>query len=395
MAKDIHPYSVLPFAVRQWALKHIKLVKSSAYDLAVELCDDGYRLHYNPDFVNALGRGDEKALYYAILHELLHVLRGDCLITLRDKNIDHEVWNYSADVNINMQLPYSLLDTYCKMFWGDESDGILTYEKMRVDFAEVEWPDDAVPSTRFIYDHIKPIWDKRGKRKSLNNDVVRYSGSNPRQAEKAHAGAVLDAAQAFKDTDLQDMASIRVKRGLSGTFSRRSVPALVTEIPDLLRWARNSAGGIQAKKRTWRRESHACPDLPGVGYVRRYKVAIAIDCSGSLANLYEKLIGVARWAAKDLDLEVILWASEAKHVRMHELLTPPDVGAWTYVKPALELARSLLPDALIVLTDGGFTDQPDVADLPSCPIIWGLCGYTCEDKIPKRPRDRIKKVAID
>ena len=88
--------SLLPDSIRSWALENIHFTTESG-ETYVELMDYGYRINLGDNF-DVFSPGQKKI---ALLHELAHVLRGDCLLQADDSDL----LNISADATINGTMP--------------------------------------------------------------------------------------------------------------------------------------------------------------------------------------------------------------------------------------------------------------------------------------------------
>lgn len=381
--------------IAAWAAKHVRIVEDDVCPTAcLELTPRGYVL--------TLGKlwhelaGNPAARTDLLMHELGHLLRGDCLA----RPDDPHAWNVACDAVINALGRFDALEAV--------SPGIRWAQ-----VAQTVGGDPAVlPTARWIYDRLVQRssgssrkdgadgqdedarrtdgsrsggGDGDGRQGSdhgsapggLGDDVRGYSGDRD-ACEAAHAAAVLDAPR-HAALDQWGRGTIQAAPPRPLPPRKPAHPAALA-LRKAMRYVRGVRGRARQRRRTWLREGRH-PWMPGRARVASARVAICVDVSASMRHIVEECLGAARWLAQTADARVMVWADSAQWV--HGASVPP-VGYGTQPDKMFALLAQWHPDTVVVLTDGLWPPAQRPASLERTPIVW-VCAN--RDYIPIGARD--------
>jgi hypothetical protein len=144
------------------------------------------------------------------------------------------------------------------------------------------------------------------------------------------------------------------------------------------------------RTRTWARPGRLSW-LRGSGRRPTLDLVVILDVSGSMAEHLGHLFGLASWC--DRSGYRARWILFSDGVVYDDERTPRELpagaGGGTCILPALRAASDDHADAVIIYTDGEWSDAPSADDLPRAPIIWVLPPYGRQQTIPLRPGDRV------
>src|SRR5579884_3968135 len=145
-----------------------------------------------------------------------------------------------------------------------------------------------------------------------------------------------------------------------------------------------------ARTRTWARPGRLSW-LRGSGRRSTMDLTVVLDVSGSMAEHLGHVLGLSRWCERHgYAARWILFSSgvvyDAERVPRQ---LPAGAGGGTEIVPALRAAAAGHADAVIIYTDGEWSDSPSADDLPRAPIIWVLPPRGRREALPLRPGDRV------
>jgi hypothetical protein len=372
--------------------------------IGVKLTDKGYKVVINVQEWALTPRELRRA---ALLHELAHVVRGDCLRVKVEEATGPEamLYNIAADAVINRTLP-----SLCKAPFGVvdpqrvaaaaglSADGMtanLAYAALKNRIGEVSEPNvqDLIQRVCFPADpaamaarqphpvdalsdlfplpvHLRTWVAQRvewtASNESLHRDVKGYEGE-PGDAAVAHAKETRELKDAAKKDNAEDALPQAPRRGAGKGAGSAWTPtqARTVALCDKVREFVHTAGdAVRRRNRSYRRQGRwmLYPSRP---YSLAHTFALYLDLSGSMYQHWEVLAGVARWAKSEggkvftFDTEVVEW-QEGK---------PFQAGGGTLWQPIVESAKREGLGAIIVVTDGEFFDR--VED-PGIPVLWLL-----------------------
>jgi predicted metal-dependent peptidase len=382
-------YNLFPVELSNWMKKYINIQwNNDLPSAAVKLsANKGYTIELNKEFVEKLSDNCKKKV---ILHEISHIIRGDCLTIKKcERPLDY---NIASDAHINTQIgDLTELEE-------EANTKVVTYERIR----EENWPE-WMPSTKVIYN----LLDKKRKRQSsketessseeggdgnncgngkkfvLSNDVKGTEGDFEGCIDK-HTEAVATAPKA-----LGAGINIRFDHKVYEVRPKQE-PKILTALKKLLRYVVPKYGTTRVKVKTWTRENRSNDLFRGCMRKRKVKVCLAVDVSGSMREYIPNILGIAADMKHKLDTEIIVWADYAQKIRSVD--DKWDVGRGTDVNPAIELINKISPDISVIVTDGDF--YRDIEKIPKTPVLWVLYGdFTYSHKLVKKTVDQIIKIS--
>ena len=374
--------------------------------IGVKLTDKGYRVVINAQEWALTPPELRRA---ALLHELAHVVRGDCLRTKADVASAPEalLYNVAADAVINRALPslcnapFGVVDPQRVATEANLSaDGMtasLAYSAIKSKMAELNeasvqdliqrvcFPPDSdamaarQPHPTDTLSDLFPLpvhlrtwvaqrveWTVEVARGGMSRDVRGYEGK-PGDAAVAHAKETRELKDAAKKDNVEDALPRQPRRSAGNVKGSTWTPtqARTVALCDRVRQFVLTAGeAVRRRSRSYRRQGRwmLYPSRP---YSLAHTFAIFIDLSGSMFQHWEVLAGVARWAKAEggrvftFDTEVVEWQEGQ---RFH-------AGGGTLWRPVIESAKKEQLGAIVVVTDGEFFDK---LEDPGIPVLWIL-----------------------
>lgn len=424
-------YDLFPVEINHWMKKYVNIRwDDSVPTAAVYLSDkDGYNILLNQQFMEKLSDAGKRMV---ILHEVSHIIRGDCLVM---RNVEHPGnWNVASDAHINRQIG-NIEDL-------EQESGMtfVQYERIKKE----NWPEN-IPATKTIYKLLSGEGmdadsqnsqggnqegspeKKDGKENSRQNNSSgkeansqnrgdSSSSSNDQNSKDAGSGGqnnkedyalssdvkgIEGDYQACKEKHAETIltapkqfnAGANIKVGKSQTVVQKCTdPYLILVLKNLLKNVVPRYGSTKVRTRTWARENRSSSYFRGHLRQRRIKVVVALDVSGSMGEYVPSILGIASELKDKLDVTLIVWADSAQIIK--SVNNSWNVGGGTDVNPAIELIDKNMPDVSIVITDGHF--NTGMKKLPKSPVIWALTGkYSTSDMIISRNKDKIVKVKYE
>lgn len=290
-----------------------------------------------------------------LLHEVSHILRGDCLRNF-DKNTNHaQLWCMAADSLINENLNHTCVKGL---------NGILYHEHIRTDKNIGKYMPAWLPTTQFIFDkmleHLPTI------ELSCCGGAKPYEGDRV-EAEKIHIKTVLS----IRESLTSDEGNLLIKKlGFDLNINNGSLQSLVSGYKPAV-WLHTLLSHIQGRSfygkleysRSYARQGRI-EELKGNYRIPKKKIMIALDCSGSCSDFLQEFSELANWMKKKDSVQ--LAAFDVKAWKINTPKNLPNAGGTSF-QPVFKLASNLHADAVIMLTDGMATD---VKPLPKMPVIW-------------------------
>jgi hypothetical protein len=373
--------------------------------IGVKLTDKGYKVVINVQEWALTPRELRRA---ALLHELAHVIRGDCLRTKADVASAPEalLYNVAADAVINRTLPslqsapFGVVDPQrVAGAAGLSADGMtanLAYAALKNRIGEVTEANvqDLIKRVCFPADpaamsarqpqpaeslsdlfplpvHLRTWVAQRvewtADSQSLTRDVKGYEGK-PGDAAVAHAKETRELKDAAKKDNAEDALPRQPQRGSAGkgagsawTPTQTRIVALCDRVREFL----NVHGeAVRRRNRSYRRQGRwmLYPSRP---YSYEHTFALYVDLSGSTLPHWEVFAGVARWAKAE-GARVFTFDDGVREWHPGQKFT---AGGGTLWRPVVESAKREQLGAIVVVTDGDFFDR---LEDPGIPVLWIL-----------------------
>lgn len=316
----------------------------------VVLTDNGYEIRIGKEMSSYTGED----LYTVMAHEFHHIVRGDAL----RKNVNPRVFNLAADYVINETLDPEIIDKF---------EGV-RYSKISEHFPNIQWPT-YMPSSMLIYEKLM----ENGQEENNGFDEAPQNKvEDPEQAEQIHVKTLLQAREQGLEVNL----SLKHMKKVS--------PRPQSKLKKLLQTIKKSSGkgNTFIRHRSYRRPGRI-EGLRGVTRMRRQKLTVVFDRSGSMELHYMIEDAIKRWLEEDFDPEFYEFA-----IGFRKFGTNDEIGMGTDLEATMDYLNHHTPDIVVIITDGYFDDN---YTLPSCPVVWGL---TQNSRTPMlRKIDRTVKIS--
>jgi hypothetical protein len=275
-----------------------------------------------------------------LLHELGHIVRGDCLI-MGSTSIDQRRWNVAADTLINAGLNRNHVEML---------QGILLDQLGIGEFVHI-------PNARVVYDLLEQQ-ESQSSQSPLSGDVRAADASDSR-AREIHDDVVTRVKIAISELSPAERAEIEaiisaLPKVQLRELSRVEVPEVPYYLGDILRRVRRyeSNSGELVRVRSYTRPGRV-EGLRGVTRYPRLRIAVVIDLSGSMTEYYPIVLGIAQYLARKHNITLIGHDTQARIMT----LTQEDIsqfGGGTSWDEAISLLETVKPDITIWFTDGEF-----------------------------------------
>lgn len=338
----------IPAELTGWVNRHIRWVveprNSTAY---ARLTSTGYEIGFNPDFVAATPPAELTGVW---LHEIAHILRGDLLVDLAQRE-DGQLYYQAMEFCINdALLPYHPLPA-----------GVVTAATLEQMAGEP--PPHNSRGARYIYDWLR----SRGTQGQPGEMDFESNPDASTEARKAHVEAVLDAPTGLPDglPEREPLVRAPTSPPRPNTLDISAVAEAAARLAHRAR-----TGGVKIWQRSWARESGVWDTLRGYHKVPRARVIAAMDASGSMTDwipIYWNLVAELRQL---LNVETWVWADTA--AMWEPGAEQPYVGGGTSLTPLLG-ALAHENALIIVFTDGELTDAAEAAAAADgLRLVWAL-----------------------
>lgn len=374
--------------------------------IGVKLTEKGYKVLIN---VQEWALTPRELRRSALLHELAHVIRGDCLRVKAEDATTPEamLYNITADAVINRTLP-----SLCKAPFGvvnpeavareagmdpNVMTAAIAYTVLKNKLGTVDhhkvvgliqgvcFPvDDAAMAARQVQPsedladlfplpvHLRTWVAQRVEwtvaTESMVQDVKGHEGDEG-DCAVAHTADTAELRDAAQKDHMEDALPQQPQRGGGAGGGKGSTwtptQARTVALCDRVReFVRANGHAVRQRNRSYRRQGRwmLYPSRP---YSFTHTFALYLDLSGSMFQYWEILAGVAKWARCEgakvftFDTEVVEW-QEGK---------PFHAGGGTLWQPIVESAKKEGLGALVVVTDGDFFDR---LEDPGLPVLWIL-----------------------
>ena len=352
--------SLLDRETRDWFLRNLTPVENDSPLTGVSLGDNGYTIFLGSD----LDQYDDAQTRIVMLHEIAHVLRGDCLT--HGQGRDHELINVAHDSIINAGFPgfKTLFPSGPPYYW---------------DFAAMydELPSTYIPGWKIIYEVLK----KHSPPVEPFDMAPQNNAKDREKAEQAHAKVVLEAREIPSLKDLG--ASSLVRTCAKGKVAVQPIPAWARLMERIARKVKRNGFGSLVHVRTWNRPGRV-KGLRGAARQPRLTIFLVLDVSGSCQALEPVFRGLAATLKRSYNVQLGVFANSFATISHPDEV--PSVGGGTEIRPVMAALDRLKPDLAIILTDGDFFDE---LTLPSCPVWFVLYGNDPTWKGKLRSKDKI------
>ncbi|MEM4360009.1 MAG: hypothetical protein QXT45_05730 [Candidatus Bilamarchaeaceae archaeon] len=164
-------------------------------------------------------------------------------------------------------------------------------------------------------------------------------------------------------------------------YPKRSTVKNVLERIILMR-CKDCSGPVKESIRSWARENRSSEYLPGRIRRRRARIVVAVDVSGSMADLIGRTTAIAKTLKSEYDIIPVVWADSAE---VYGGKGKYCVGSGTQPENMLKMVEELRADHIVVVTDGEFAPITPKKELP--PITWVTTKWS--KSIETRNKDRI------
>lgn len=311
-------------------------------------------LRYHPDvFIKNSRETGANLLKHEVLHLMLgHLTRGGKW-TL-EKNV-------AADLAVNCMIPgFQTLNMY-----DEKTDSWSKQDLCTVEILGKQIPNILPNQT---YEWYLKLLQQEGKEKSRNGDD--------------HSGWEEGAGSELSDNQVKGLIQEGYERAVrAGSQPSSAVVDLVKRLlaghnpwrRELQRFPQDAE--ITAHEGTWRRRNRRIPlAQPGSKPIRKTKIAVGIDVSGSVDTklrneFYSEVFKIEASGAEVIAVffdstvcAVVPWAEISRFKK-----TPG--GGGTNFAPPIQKAKDLKVDGLIMLTDGM---NQDTISKPRFPVIWAI-----------------------
>jgi len=345
---------------RNWLLRNLKVIETTDDLVGVALTDRGYILALGSQIDSY---NDEQAKI-VLLHEIAHVLRGDCL---GDGDVDPGLANIAKDSIINCGFPD---------FKSHFPSGPPYYWDLAKEYDEL--PSDMIPGWKLIYDVLK----KNSPPMMVSFDAAPQNKTSSRKkAEQIHAKVVLEArkVEALKKLG----AGPLVKGAYQGRVKGQPLPPWARLLNKITRKVRKNGFGSLVHVRTYNRPGRV-EGLRGVARQPRLTIEVILDVSGSCSALEPVFRGLAQTLKRHYNVRLGVFANQFAEIKRAGEV--PEVGGGTEIRPVMEALDKIRPDLAIILTDGDFFDA---LELPTCPVWFVIYGDEPKWATSLRPKDKI------
>lgn len=312
-----------------------------------------------------------------VLHELMHIIRGDCQAMAGLDELKQRLYNIAADCSVNDVLSRTT-PGYEESLNGItiEVDG-KTYPLRMIDYARdvaplIGMPPSPVPTTLFIYQKLLELLENGKGDSSLLPSVQIDIGARSDISEEEKAAMDVETELA-RGMLLKSEESREMLGGLFGAptgtnLNEIEIKPQVIPCDWISKLHRRLAKEFStAKARSYRREGR----IPVYrGWSRKTnpvpkKLYVALDASGSMGPAeLEVLAGYLRYIASTYDLQGEVWVFDTEVVERYPLKCIPNRipgGGGTDYDPVFNLAKEKHADLLVLCTDGypyRWTKQP-------------------------------------
>ena len=374
--------------------------------IGVKLTDKGYRVVINLEEWALTPKELRRA---ALLHELAHVVRGDCLrVKAEDTtSADALLFNVAADAVINRTLPslckapfgvvnpealatevglspatmtaamaYTLMKNKLGELDKDKLQGVLQRVCFPTDQSALDAREpqpledlaDIFPLPVHLRTWVAQRVQWTTSSESMAQDVKGHEGDDG-DAAVAHVKDTRELKEAAKQDNMQDALPQTPQRGggagnakgSTWTPNQAKIVALCERVRDFVRV---NGEAVRQRNRSYRRQGRwmLYPSRP---YTLAHTFALYLDLSGSMYQHWEILAGVAKWAKGEgakvftFDSEVVEWHEGQQF----------QAGGGTLWHPIVESAKKEGLGAIVVITDGDFFDR---LEDPGVPVLWIL-----------------------
>lgn len=349
--------------------------KTELVDDIPTACTDGCNELYGRKLVEIL---DEKMLAFVVLHENLHKIGRDLTMWKRLFEEDAQLANIACDHRINLLLTDM-----------DPAEQTIAFPKIngqRVGVLDTRFRGMDVPS---IYRILKQEKEQGGGSSSVGEgfDQHDWQGANAKSQE-AKDKLEKQVDQALRQGEMEHRKANGDK---AGNLSRELTELLHPKVDwreVLAEFVRSVCSGRDVS--TWRKPNRRFIGqdilLPSMVSERVGHIAVGVDTSGSIGGaeinaMLTEVVSIAGQVRPE-KIDLLYWDSEvARHEEYNEgnldmlaTSTKPAGGGGTdprCVKRYLN-DKHILPECIIMLTDGYVYDWPDF----DCPVLWVVTTKT-------------------
>lgn len=381
-----------PTGVEQWAGKVISSIEADEkfpYN-STYLDERGYHIRLNGWYIN--GTSDERK--FILAHEISHILRGDCLIPLKNMNMVNVLISADSQINAGKMEKQALECSFGRnlVVWSEVAK-------------ELGFPATTLPGWRAVYERMSEMSKQRDNCGDGDNSSVEMdsgnSGSsdiNPENNTSNHKsedhqcnnGCCHNEFEKMPSSsgDYEKLKSIHVKAILEAcsdpNFPRNVLSTIKVRMPS----AGNNSGGdgqivIDApaeslpvridqfirgtlsgnselvRRRTWMREGRT-PDIRGVVRHPRSRIGVTIDVSGSTDQLLPQFSRILKYLRHKYIVAACAWDTEIHAVKFSggKMLVNGG-GGGTDPNCLSGWIRQNQIEFTVIITDGVFCGPPE------------------------------------
>lgn len=346
-------FSLLPIEMRKWALKHLR-VEKVGNGIFVRLTPNGYVLNLGRDFYDLYSEGQKKVI---LLHEISHVLRGDCLARYTEE-IDRSFMNEILNLIVNQGLESEFEKNFprCPVVGRPP-----IYKDVK---AEMENLPEYVPDKITLYNLLKNNRYRLVMGLDAPPELDAENEEEKERAKIAHIKAFMDARE-VEDQTMKALAGKDLSIGMAPvSVQMQPLPIWAKAIENVQSKMRSCKSSL-SRVRTYNRPGRV-EGLRGISRQPKLSVFVILDVSGSCEHLKPTFLGIAATLKRRFDVRLGIFAD--RFAELQSAYKLKDVGGGTQISPVISAIEKAKPDLAIIITDGHFFDNLNIRKVT--PRLW-------------------------
>jgi len=372
--------------------------KTSVVDIPITARTNGRDAHYGRGFVDSLS---DKELAFLVMHENMHKAYRHLTTWKALHDVDHHCANAACDYVINIQL----VDL-------DPNEELIAIPRLDGKVMGLLDPAYRGMDTRQVFDILRKKKKERGGEEGeegedggdeggvggkgkdrQDGDKSGHGGFDEHDWKEAVDGMTEEEKQELADDIDQALRQGGIYAGKVGGKMSREIAEMLTPKVDwrevLRRFIKTSLKDRDAP--SWRKahKNYLWQDiiLPSILGKRIRHLAIGIDTSGSIQGpILDAFLSELNKIIRDVNpdrVDVMYWDTD---VAGHETYTgakadivkrtSPVGGGGTDPDcvPVFMKENKIVPDALVILSDGYMSSNPALWSGPKYPVLWCIIG---------------------